>query len=198
MFRSKKSAPVSTTDNGVLGPTFLEAYTVHSTTPKELMSHEWGRALRTPPGQTRFKIKYHGRIHENIPTAIVRNDEAPLLVLAVDDSTGQEILLHDGCIHGYDAMFCYSCTPEQFADRPTVYFVDPSGEDTFEIVIVAQYAYSFDEDYADAVDDDGFVELANGSKCPYEVAKRNSFDWFFVWATNSRGETMLIVDEELA
>ena len=45
--KGDKKSDVLNTDNGILGPTFLEGFTEHIDNPKDLHSHEWRRKLRT-------------------------------------------------------------------------------------------------------------------------------------------------------
>src|SRR5687767_6569082 len=97
LFKKENPTPQSTSDNGILGPTFLENLTEPVSNPTNLRTHEWRRQLKTPSGQTRFKIKYYGQPHKEYPNLIVGTDFSAALVFAVDSATGLEILLFDGC-----------------------------------------------------------------------------------------------------
>ena len=90
IFRKDSKPNSSTTDNGVIGPTFFDGLTEHIQNPKDLHSHEWRRQLKTASGQTKFKIKFYGQLHEDHKNLIVRTGFAPSLVFAVDVSTGQK------------------------------------------------------------------------------------------------------------
>ena len=129
----KKKSENSTTDNGVIGPTFFDGLTEHLENPKKLHSHEWRRKLKTSSGQTKFKIKFYG---ERSGSLIIGTDFAPSLVFAVDNLTGTEILLFDGCKHGYNAIFCDSYSSEQINNRKTnQFYKDKEGNETFEIIL---------------------------------------------------------------
>lgn len=56
IFKKVSSSYKSTSNNGVLGPTFLDGFTEIIYNPKDLHSHEWRRKLKSTSGQTKFKI----------------------------------------------------------------------------------------------------------------------------------------------
>ena len=147
----------------------------------------------------KFKIKFYGQLHEDYTNLIVETDFAPSLVFAVDPSTGQEILLYDGCKHGYDALFCNTFTEEEIKNRPVEnYYQDEDGNEIFEIVISTYNGTDFDEDFGDQVDENGLIELIDGTKIEFETVKRNGYDWLQIWAINENGQIIELVSEELA
>ena len=199
IFKMDNKPNNSTTDNGVLGPTFLDGLTKNFENPKELHSHEWRRKLKTTSGHTKFKIKFYGQLHEEYKNLIVGTDFAPSLVFAVDNVTGQEILLFDGCKHGYNALFCDTFTDEQITNRPaTNFYTDQYGKDTFEIVVSTYNGVDYDDEFADQVDKNGLIEIIDGTKIEFEKVKRNGYDTLQIWATNDNGKTIDFVSEELA
>ena len=199
IFKKDNKPSNSTTDNGVLGPTFLDGLTAHIQNPKDLHSHEWRRQLKTASGQTKFKIKFYGQLHEDYKNLIVGTDFAPSLVFAVGNATVQEILLFDGCKHGYNALFCDTFTDEQIKNRPvTNYYKDIDGNEIFEIVISTYNGVDYENDFADQVDEIGLIELIDGTKIEFEKVKRNGYDTLQIWATNDNGKTINFLSEELA
>lgn len=199
IFKKDNKPNNSKTDNGIPGPTYLEGLTEHIQNPKDLHSHEWRRLLKISSGQTKFKIKFYGQLHEEYKNLIVGTDFAPSLVFAVDASTGQEILLFDGCRHGYDALFCDKFTDDQIKNRPaTNYYEDNDGQEIFQIVISTYNNFAFDEEVGEDVDEKGFIELNNGAKIKFDDAKRNGFDTLQISGTNGNAVTVDIVSEELA
>lgn len=199
IFKKSSKQPNSTTDNGVLGPTFLDGLTEHIQNPKDLHSHEWRRQLKTPNGQTKFKIKFYGQLQENYKGLIVGTDFAPSLVYAVDISSGQEILLFDGCRHGYNALFCDTFTEDQLNNRPvTNDYKDKDGNDIFEIVISTYNGIDYEDEFAGEVDENGLIELIDGKKTEFENVKRNGCDTLQIWAIGRNGKMIDIVSEELA
>ena len=199
IFKKDNKPNNSTTDNGVLGPTFLDGLTENIQYPKELHLHEWRRRLKTASGQTKFKIKFYGQLHEEYKNLIVGTDFAPSLVFALDATTGQEILLFDGCKHGYNALFCDTFNDEQINNRPaTNFYKDQNDKDTFEIVISTYNGVDYIDEFADQVDENGLIELVDGTKIEFEKVKRNGYDTLQIWATNDSGKTIDFVSEELA
>ena len=199
MFKKDSKPNNSTTDNGVLGPTFLDGLTEHIQNPKDLHSHEWRRQLKSTSGEKKFKIKFYGQLHEEYKNLIVGTDFAPSLVFAIDVSTGQEILLFDGCKDGYNALFCDTYTDEQIKNRPaTNYYADQDGADIFEIIISTYNGVDYDDEFADQVDENGLIELVDGTKIEFEKVKRNGYDTLQIWVTNENGKTIDVISEELA
>ncbi|MFT3947865.1 MAG: hypothetical protein QM763_12925 [Agriterribacter sp.] len=199
IFKKSDKSKNTTTENGVLGPTFLDGLTEQIENPKGLHSHEWRRRLKSTSRQTKFKIKFYGQLHEEYSNLIVGTDFAPSLVFAEDNSTGQEILLFDGCKHGYNALFCDTFTDEQIKNRPaTNYYTDKDGKNTFEIVISTYNGIDYEDEFADQVDDNGQIEIIDGTKIDFETVRRNGYDTLQIWVTNENGKTIDIVSEELA
>lgn len=196
IFRKSKGSENSTTENGVIGPTFFEGLTEHLENPKRLHSHEWRRKLKTSSGQTKFKIKFYGKRNGSL---IIGTDFAPSLVFAVDNLTGVEILLFDGCKHGYNAIFCDTYSSEQINNRTsTQFYKDKDGSETFEIILSTYNNFNFEEEFGEDVDKEGFIKLPDDSKMKFEDAKRNGFDTLQIWAINDKGEIIDVISEELA
>ena len=162
-------------------------------------SHEWRRKLRTVSGNRKFKIKYFGALHEDYNNLIVETNFAPAMVYAVDAVSGEEILLFDGCKHGYYAMFCDTFTPEQISNRPLDnLYKGSNGNEVFEITISTYNGIDYEDEFREDVDEHGFLELIDGTKLDFESVKRNGYDTLQIWATNTNGEAVEVVSEELA
>jgi hypothetical protein len=195
----KKKNTNTTTENGVLGPSFLDGLTENIQNPKDLLSHEWRRKLKSSTGETKFKIKFYGQIHEEYQDLIIRTDFAPSLVVAIDQKTGEEIIIFDGCKHGYNAMFCDTYTDEQIKNRPVCnVYKDKQGNEEFEIIISTYNGIDFDDEFSKEVDGNGLIKLIDGNKTEFEKVKRNGYDTLQIWATNENGKTINIISEELA
>lgn len=196
---NKDKKESGTTDNGVLGPTFLDGLTEQITGPKNLQKHEWRRKLRATSGQTKFKIKYFGQLHHDYKNLIVGIDDKPALVLAIEPTSGQEILMFDGCTHGYNAMFCDNYSDEQRSKRNAdKIYKTANGNDTFELIISTYNGIDYDDEFSGDVGEDGLIELIDGTKVEFETAKRNGFDTLQIFGTTDNGEVVEIVSEELA
>ncbi|WP_405411924.1 hypothetical protein [Maribacter sp. Asnod1-A12] len=197
--KENNKSEVLNTDNGILSPTFLNDLTEHIENPKNLQSHEWRRKLRNASGESKFKIKYYGELNEDYNNLIMETNFAPALIYAVDIKTGEEILLFDGCKHGYNAMFCDTFTQEQIANRPLAnQYKDSNGNEVFEITISTYYGIDYEDEFSEKVDTNGLLELIDGTKMDFESVKRNGYDTLQIWATNDNGKSIEMVSEELA
>lgn len=197
--KGNNKSGILNTDNGILGPTFLDGLTEHIENPKNFHSHEWRRKLRNASGESKFKTKYYGELNEDYNNLIVETNFAPALIYAVDIKTGEEILLFDGCKHGYNAMFCDTFTQEQIINRPLEnLYKDSNGNEVFEITISTYNGIDYEDEFREDVDENGFLELIDGTKIEFESVKRNGYDTLQIWATNTNGDTVEVVSEELA
>ncbi|MES2701720.1 MAG: hypothetical protein V4649_03730 [Bacteroidota bacterium] len=179
----------------MLGPTYLEKFVDIVANDKIVLEGEWTRQLKTFEGGTKFKIEYYGERYEDL---IAATDFDPALVVAVDVATGQKILLFDGCLHGYNAMFCDTYTAQQITGRvANNVYREKDGNEQFELILSASYQMSEDE-FAGFIDESGNAEMLNGTIVSAETAWRNSFDFFEITAVNSRGDKFVILSEELA
>ncbi|GAA3621783.1 hypothetical protein [Flavivirga jejuensis] len=199
IFKKEKKNSNSTTENGVLGPTFLEDNVQHILDPKELRSHEWRRKLKSKTGQTFFEIRYYGQLHSDYKNLIVETDFAPSKIIAVDLNDKSEYLLFDGCKHGYNAMFCDKYSDEQINNRiADKIYNDEKGNSKFELIISTYNGIDYEDEFRDEVDKNGEIELINEKKIDFEKVKRNGFDTLQIWGIDKDGTKIEIVSEELA
>jgi hypothetical protein len=192
----KKKVTTEDSDNGIPGPTFLEGKVKLVENPVKLLSHEWRRKLQLD--NHLFKIRYYGALHEEYKTVIAGTDFAAPLVIAMEMGTGKEVVLFDGCKHGYNAMFCYTNTPEQLARKADKFYIDAEGNDAFEITISTYYGIDYDEEFSKLVNKEGKLELVNGEWVSFGAVKRNGYDGIQIRLTNKAGKSFLIISEELA
>ena len=199
IFKKEKSNSKSTTENGVLGPTFLEENVEHISNPKELHSHEWRRKLKSKTGETFFEIKYYGELHSDYKNLIVETDFAPAKIIAVDKNDKSEYLLFDGCNHGYNAMFCDKYSDDQINNRITdKIYIDEEGNSKFELIISTYNGIDYEDEFRDVVDSNGEITLISEKKIDFEKVKRNGFDTLQIWAINKNGIKREISSELLA
>ena len=203
IFKKKEKTKIIKPKNNwaVLGPAYLDGFAQHSP-QDELKSFEWKGQIETKSGETEFKIKFYGQLHKDYHNLIVGTDFSPALVFAVAPSTQEEILLFDGCKHGYNAIFCDTFMPEQLQKRNADnFYIDKDGNDTFGIIISAYYQIDYDsetEDFIENVDENGLIELNDGNKVDFETVKRNGFDVLQISAITSEGKNIEILSEELS
>ncbi|MGJ8734595.1 MAG: hypothetical protein ACSHW4_15675 [Cellulophaga sp.] len=199
IFKKKKEILITTTENGILSPTFLENNVENITNPEKIYSHEWRRKLKTKSGGKIFRIKYYGELHFKYKNLIVQTEFAPSKIFAVDISNNEEILLFDGCFHGYNAMFCDKYSEEQIMNRTVdKFYVSENGNDKFELVISTYNGIDYEDEFREEVDSNGKIELVSGKKIDFEEVKRNGFDTLQIWGFNENGEKIEIISEELA
>lgn len=177
------------------GPAYLEGVTV-PVNPEAWREEEWTGKLQTPEGHTKFYLFYYGELMDEL---IAATEFAPQLIVAEDAVTGQRYVLFDGCKHGYDAMLCDMYSDEQRNGRtPFLPYIDPDGEDTFEIRITVFYNVDWDEEFSEDVNEEGQLELISGEMCSFAEAKRNGFDALSISVVNTSGLETEVAQEELA
>jgi len=112
----------------------LDSCTVPIDNMGKYLKFEWKRKLQSLSGGNKFRIRYYGQQHRSFAGLLIAKEFAPLLVVAVDVITDREILLFDGCKHGYNAMFCDIYTKDQIENRVTEnLYVDKNGNEVFQI-----------------------------------------------------------------
>ena len=197
--RSNNKSLPSTSDNGVVGPKHLVHYSKPIHNPKSLLEHEWRRQLIWPNGEEQFQLKYYGQRHAHYSNLVVGTDFAPTKLIAVHPQTQEEIVLFDGCKHGYNALFCDSYSKEQIQNRPTsTLYLDANGEDTFSIVISTYNGMDYNEEFTDFIESNGLVTLVDQSQISEEEAWSLCFDTLQISIINSNGHRSDIISEELA
>lgn len=183
------------TNNGVEGPIYLEKYTRHIENPKELYDFEWRRKLVATNGNTKFKIKYYGELCWDY---IVATDFSEPLIYAVEPESGEEILLFDGCKHGYNPMLCDQYTPEQASNRKATDWYIDERNDLFELTISTYYQIDFEEEMRDQVDEMGNIKSDYGEDVNFEELKRNGYDCLIITAVAGNGKEIELALYELA
>ncbi|PWJ31143.1 hypothetical protein [Sediminitomix flava] len=149
----KREGKLYSSNNGVSGPKYLEQYSEHFESPHKILTNEWRRKLISNSGNSRFKIKYYGKRHDEYPSLIVSENFSPLKISVVDILTDDEILLFDGSIHGYNALFCDKYTLEQLNKRTeSEIYVSDENQDTFEVIISTIHSINYNEEFIDEVE----------------------------------------------
>ncbi len=130
---------------------------------------------------------------------IVGDEFSEPVIVAEDIETKEQILLFDGCKHGYNAMFCDEYSQEQISNRPIKnIFQDKDGNEIFEIVVSAYYGINYDEEIEEYFNEDNEIELLSGEIISEEILKRNGFDCLFINVYNEQGKKIEIAEYELA
>lgn len=140
--------------------------------------------LVTKSGNEWFEIYYCSDDERYNPEKIVAK--------AVD--SGEEIVVFDNAIHGYDNMFCNEHSKEQ-AERRTLKKLN---DDLVKIEITVEYSIDYDSEKDDFVNESGLVTLINGNTITWEEAKCNGITWIWVNIIDKSGKKKNIIDAELA
>lgn len=145
-----------------------------------------------------FEIWYYGEmvINRAEKTPFITDSEySGSKIVAVDIVTGKEIVVFDGTKYGYNNMFCKKYTLEQKECRHMVKFDIPPSK----ILIQIGYSIDFDSEKDDYdIDGEGSAILLDGSSAPWEVVKRNGFDYIALFILDEYGNKTKFLDEELA
>lgn len=118
--------------------------------------------------------KHHGKAFNGLITA---TDFAPELIYAVDIISNEEILLFDGCRHGYNNLFCDTYTTAQLQQRKAGHlFADATGNEVFEIVVHAFFNVDYEDEAENFMNKEGKATLITGEIVDLPYLKRNGFD----------------------
>lgn len=183
-----------------LPPTYYEKFVTYENENyfNDLIDIEWRGQIQSSTNNKKFRIKYYGEIFEKY-NLIVNTDLAPELIIAEDIETGEQILLFDGCKHGYDPMFCDTFTAEQINNRPlTNTFVDEEGNEIFEVLITVYYNIDYEDELEDFQNENGDIELISGEIISSDTLFRNGFDFVSINVINENGKKQEIYQRELA
>lgn len=158
----------------------------------------WIGMLASPDGQTEFKVAYHGTLFND--EVIIGTVESPSIVYAITNQD-EKVLLFDGSLHGYNAMFSDTWKQSNLdARRVDKTYVDADGADRFQLLIWAGYSIDYDEEWDDYVDEANpdVATLIDGRTMSRDEVRQAGFDWLAITTVNSRGRTIDILNEELA
>lgn len=119
--------------------------------------------------------------------------DGKLKFVAKSVTTGEEILVFDQTIHGYDAMFCLEYNDP--GERPLIKLDIPPSE----ICVYFSYYIDYDseKDTFDFDDDDKCI-LNNGDAIPWEQVKTDGIDWITIGYNDENGSYTILVDMELS
>lgn len=174
-------------------PTYLKAFaeSVVQTDYVEI-------ALQSTAQNKLFELYYSGELY-NLPDQsapyIVSADDTPAKIVAKDVATGEDILLFDGYLHGYDGMFCDEYDKTLVEARQLVKYNYPPSK----VKIMLGYSIDYDdEEHCYDIDDTREVALVNGAKVSWNEAKLRGYDYLAIILTTVGGEEVEVVSMELA
>ena len=154
--------------------------------------------LCSEQGHELFEVWYYGsleRIDGQKQKYIVDWHYSPLLIVAKEPHTGQQIVVFDGALHGYDAMFCETYDRHTVPNRPLVKLDAPPTK----LFIEVGYSIDYESEKEEYVfNDQGLVELIDGRFIPWEQVKSEGFDYIAISALDAAGHKTEFVSLELA
>lgn len=122
-----------------------------------------------------------------------------LNIYAVDALTGEELLLFDNSIHGYDNLFNnewdFSKMPPRKADKV---YVDAAGNEVFEVVVRTYNNIDYEDADEEFVQENGLIRLIDGREADVEYMKRNGFDGVAIVLYAENGDMVMVHQRELA
>ena len=153
--------------------------------------------LSSSDGDENLEIWYYGDIFivksENLPY-IVDTDEAPCRIIA-KAKNGEEFLIFDNALHGYNAMFCDEFSEDILENRPLTKWKN----ETKKIFVEIGYGIDYEDEKEDYdLDENNMVTLIDGRKMAWEDMKRNGMDYIELSYQNEEGERVPFVSFELA
>lgn len=121
--------------------------------------------------------------------------ECPTGFIAKSVTTGERIILFDGAVHGYDAMFCNNGKCAEISERPLKKAVFSPCEIRMELFYGIDFeqekeCYNFDEN--------GKCILLNGNAVSWEYVLNNGIDAVALYYRKSGGKWTEFAEEELA
>lgn len=174
-------------------PTYLAPYA------KDFKETDYAQfTLCSSAGNELFEVWYYGDFFEvkgKEQPFIVQTDSAPELIVVRNIATGEQIIVHNGAIHGYNSMFCDEFDAEVIANRPLKkYPIPPS-----KLIVELGYGIDYDDEKEDYdVDDEGYATLVDGRKMSWEDLKRNGMDFIGISYENRDGQLIEFYNKELA
>lgn len=145
-----------------------------------------------------FEIWYYGQPMEISGYAnplYISTEFSVTKFIAKSVLTGEDVLLFDGAVHGYDNMFCETYSKEQIENRPLQKMDIPPSEIKIELF----YGIDYDEEKEDyEFDGNGNCILLNGTIIPWEQVKSDGIDAIALYYKNSKGKWIEFAEEELA
>ena len=181
-----------------LGPTYLESIVNKISPEKGDENIEWRARLNDKCKQIKFygQIKYYEHRRNSL---IISTDFSAQIVIAVTVN-GKEILLFDGCKHGYDAiMLNYGYTDEEINNRIPDQILFTKDNYEFEIILSAFYTQDYDDWITTGLyklTEQGMINLEEASLMDFNEFKRNAFNCFEVLISDSSGKIYPILQKE--
>ncbi|EKT61425.1 hypothetical protein [Providencia burhodogranariea] len=126
---------------------------------------------------------------------IVAKENSPLRIVAKHCVSGQEIIIFDGSLYGYDAMFCDDPDESTLLSLPLIQYGFSAA--ALKLSFFYNIDYENEKDNYE-FDEHGDVILINGCAMSWEDVKRNGFDAFTLALFDNNENELEVVSLELA
>ncbi len=166
-------------------PTYYEKYSKNVEIKKNC--HEFQLVNNK---EDEFEIYYYGNLLKK--HFIIGTNDIGSLVVA-KDKQGNEIVIFDGCTHGYDNLAWQEYNNQEINFKRNLQKLDIG---FVKVYISIELLNDSEEDWD--LDADNNVIGDQGKKTPWEIFKRNAITWLTINVTTSKNKNINIVDEELA
>ncbi|RZM10798.1 MAG: hypothetical protein EOO88_47725 [Pedobacter sp.] len=150
--------------------------------------------LATEADQT-FSLKYHGELSTG--GLIIDAGNNPLKLIAVGGISGEEILLFDKSIHGWNGLIRGAFNDQDSQNEAALLDYVPNSTNVFEIYLIAYYNQGTKSELLDECVD-GVVEIGGGRRLDVQTAFDDGFDAIEIYAVDSQDKAYSVVAEELA
>lgn len=168
-------------------------------------------ALSPQAGEAGFEIFYFGELFEPenyldgnakliVGTHRGTDQETPAIVVArpFGSAGSSDIVLFDGAVHGYDAMFVQDYDPALLASRRVENQLEIHGETVFAVTITVIDNIDWDEEEEDFFDENSQLRLRSGMVIDGEQLRADGYDAIGIDVLDAYGRSTEILNEELA
>tara|TARA_R110002051_G_scaffold38993_2_gene82388 strand:+ start:21 stop:629 length:609 start_codon:yes stop_codon:yes gene_type:complete len=153
----------------------------------------WTRQIVSSKNNTKFKISFSGEKKDSLITG---KNGLPSLVSLVNVDDDEQILIFDGAIHGYNAVF-WEEFPEEINGRKLEQDYNHNGQSEFEIIVLVRYSQHIKEDFDEDISNDGFA-MNNRNEKLGKDAFSNGYDSIEIYGFGADGKKIEILAEETA
>lgn len=140
-------------------------------------------------GIDKFYIRFSGERYDD--GLLGPAGKKPLVVYAISED-GQEVLIFDQRIHGFESILTES---KEFEFPDFSKYVDPFSDDKFRIYFFTHSNVDFEDEFTQ--DHNGLIETLSNGRQNQQWLRANAFDYIVVFIENQAGCITKIIELEL-
>jgi hypothetical protein len=188
-------------NNSIKGPNHLRKNAINFENSSKLFnslidSNSWVKQIVSSDGNTLFEIEYCG-VPNKFP--IEQEGELPSKVEAISITNNERIVLHDGCLYGWDAFVCgnYNWT----SSKRNIYKLQYKDKNVFELFVCCRYNFDNFNELKEDADSRGIIEIGNDinkKKVHFTKAFFEGYDSIDIYAISEDKIKVEILSEETA